>query len=88
MDASTFHLSVTSKEAAQLLGGTKSIRVLDLVLDVSSVSRQIVSVNVNWLPSSIRDAFLDDFFAGFGKVLKVTREAGIITPNATLGLLT
>ena len=82
MDSNTFHLSVSSQTAARLLDSTKSILIRDQVLPICNVGKQVISIKLHWLPAYIRDAFIADF-SGYGKVLDITLESGVISADVT-----
>lgn len=83
VDSNTYNVTVASPEAADILNMYGSIKVRDRTYQVISIAKQSFEFRVHWLPSYIKDTFLEDFFSRFGKVTSVIREAVAFGPNAT-----
>ena len=83
VDSNTFNFSVKDDQAAEILSTVGRIRVKDRVFPLISISKQTVEFRVHWLPSYIKDSFVEDFFSHYGKVTSVTRDAAIFSPNDT-----
>ena len=82
-ESNTYSVTVTTSEAADLLNMYGQIKVRDRTYQVISISKQNFEFRVHWLPSYIKDTFLEDFFSRLGKVISVIREALAFGPNAT-----
>lgn len=83
VDSNTYNVTVSSPEAADLLNMYGNIKVRDRKYQLISISKQVFEFRVHWLPSYIKDSFLEDFFSRFGKVISVFREAVAFGPNST-----
>ena len=82
--SNTFNFSVIDDQAAGILFTVGHISVKDRVFPLLSISKQTVEFRVHWLPSYIKDSFVEAFFSYCGKVTLVTiRGAAIFTPNDT-----
>ena len=83
VDSNTFNISVKDEQAAEILNNVGRLRIKDKLYPLISISKQTVEFRVHWLPSYIKDSFVEDFFSHYGKVTSVTRDAAVFTPNDT-----
>lgn len=83
VDSNTFNFTVKDEQAADILNNVGRIRIKDKVFPVISISKQVVEFRVHWLPSYIKDSFIEDFFSHYGTVTSVTRDAAVFSPNDT-----
>ena len=83
VDSNTFNVTVSSPEAGDLLNMNGSIKVKDRKYQLLSISKQVFEFRVYWLPSYIKDSFLEDFLSRFGKLTSVFRETVAFGPNST-----
>ena len=83
VDSNTYNATVSSSEAADLLNMYGQIKVRDRTYQVISISKQNFEFRVHWLPSYIKDTFLEEVVSRFGKVTLVICAAVVFGPNAT-----
>ena len=83
VDSNTFNFTVKDDQAAEILTSVGRITIKGKTYPVISISKQTVEFRVHWLPSYIKDTFVEDFFSHYGKVTSVTRDAVVFTPDDT-----
>ena len=83
VDANVFNFTVSTTQAAGILDTLGLIRIKDRTFEIVSINKQTVEFRVHWLPTYIRDSFLEDFFSKYGTVKQVIREAVVFGPNST-----
>ena len=83
VDSNTFNFTLKDEQAVDIISNAGHIRVRDRSFPVVSISKQTVEFRVHWLPSYVKDTFVEDFFSHYGKVTSVTRDAAVFTPNDT-----
>ena len=83
VDSNTFNITVTSDDAYHLLNNCGSIIVRDRSFKVVNISNQVAEFKIHWLPTYIKDSFIEDYFSRYGKVLNVTRENMVYSANDT-----
>lgn len=81
VDSNTFNVTVMTEDAYDLLNNVGSIIVRDRSYKVVNISNQILEFKVHWLPTYIRDSFIEDYFSRYGRVISVSRENMVYTAN-------
>ena len=67
-DVSAFNIVVATDRATDILMATDNILIKETHRQVFYVARQHLSLLVHWLPSYIKDIFLEEFFSQYGEV--------------------
>lgn len=72
---STWYLTTKTIQQADSLAALDDIQVSDsLSLTTVSCAREVLSMRLHWLPSSVEKAAICNFFGEYGKVLEVQEE--------------
>ena len=69
VDSNTYNVEEASREAADLLNMYGQMKVTDKSHKIISISKQVFEFRVHWLPSYVKDTFLEEFFSKFGKAV-------------------
>lgn len=79
----SWNVTVTSQEAARILSEIGTIRYKDIDVKLECFSKQNIKIKIHWLPPYVKDDFLRAYFARYGIVKSVEREARVISAEAT-----
>lgn len=70
-----WYLTVQTEQQADLLAGLEDVKVSDnLSIGTFSCGREKLSLRIHWLPASVDDDAICNFFAYFGKIVNIKDE--------------
>ena len=81
VDSDTFNISVTTQEAYDFMSNVSFIVVRDRMFKVVNITNQTVEFKGHWLPTYIKDSFLEVYFSHYGRVVSITMENMIYSFN-------